>query len=164
MAINLDVIDVPREELEKRIARFDKLKYNPNRYPDNKRDGNDKKIFTVVGPGLQLNNAGDAMPAIPVEEGFNMTFVKTKPGSGPALHVHDGNETFIAVSGRWKVISGTNEQEEFFLEPFDVISMPAFVPRRFVNVTEGEDDAEHMLIAVLAGSHPKAMFVEPDLN
>ena len=164
MAVQLEALDVPLETVLSRLARFEDLQYNPDRYPDNGREGNDKKIFTVVGPGLEVNNAGDSMPAIPIEEGFNITYVKVKPGNGPSLHVHDGNETFIPINGRWKIIFGTKEEHSLELGPLDCLAVPAFVPRRFVNITEGTPDEENILIAVLAGSRPKAMFVDPTLN
>ena len=119
MAIELEVLDVPLETVLSRLARFEDLQYNPDRDPDNGREGNDKKIFTVVGPGLEVNNAGDSMPAIPIEEGFNITYVKVKPGNGPSLHVHDGNETFIPINGRWKIIFGTKEEHSLELGPLD---------------------------------------------
>ncbi|MDF3313154.1 hypothetical protein P3H15_50505 [Rhodococcus sp. T2V] len=164
MTVHLEPRDVPLEAVLERIARFDELQYNPERYPDNGRDGNAKKIFTVLGPGLEVNNAGDSLPAIPIEEGFNITYVQVKPGNGPSLHVHDGNETFIPVNGRWKIIFGSKEEHSIELGPLDCIAVPAYLPRRFVNITVGTPDEENILIAVLAGSRPKAMFVDPTLN
>lgn len=164
MAVQLDPIDVPREDVLKRVARYEDLDYNPERYPDSNRENNQRKVFAVLGPGLEVNNAKDALPAINIEEGFNISYVKATPGNGPALHVHDANETFIAANGRWKIIFGTNEQESLEVGQYDVISVPAFVPRRFVNITEGDPNQENLLIAVLAGNRPKAMFVEASLN
>ena len=43
-----------------------------------------------------------AMPAIPIAEGFNLGYCKAKPGKGPLMHNHDTNETFIAMTGRWR--------------------------------------------------------------
>ena len=50
------------------------------------------------------------MSAIPIDEGFQMSYVTAEPGNGPMLHNHDTNETFVAIKGRWRVIWGANEE------------------------------------------------------
>ena len=43
------------------------------------------------------------------------------------------------------------------------LSFPPGVARRFMNVTEGEPDTEHLLLFVVAGNGPQAEFT-PDAN
>ena len=65
------------------------------------------------------------MPAIPIAEGFNLGYCKAKPGKGPLMHNHDTNETFIAMTGRWRCEWNEGEAMEYVdLDPYDVISFP----------------------------------------
>lgn len=154
--------DVEPDEMTSRVARFTELEFNPDRYSDSHRQGAQRKIFNVVGPGLEMDGAGESLPAIAVAEGFNVTYVAATPGNGPSLHIHDANETFIAANGRWKVIYGKDEGGELEIGPLDCVSVPAFVPRRFVNITDGDPEAESVLVAILAGDSPRAAFVDAD--
>lgn len=156
----LSPISVDAAELKQRVARFDELEFNPDRYSDSHTPGAERKIFNVVGSGLEMAGAGESLPAIRVTEGFNVTYVAATPGNGPSLHIHDANETFIVASGHWKVIAGEQEEIEIELGPLDCISVPALVPRRFVNISTGSPDKEDVMIAVLAGDIPRAAFVE----
>ena len=79
------------------------------------------------------------MPAISVAEGFNLGYCKAKPGKGPLMHNHDTNETFIAMTGRWRAEWNEGDAIEYVdLDPYDVISFPVGVARRFMNVTYDE--------------------------
>jgi hypothetical protein len=53
------------------------------------------------------------------------------------------------------------EYEFVDVGPCDVVSFPPGVDRRFVNVTEGEPDTEHLLLFVVGGNGPQAEFT-PD--
>ncbi|MFE5706521.1 cupin domain-containing protein [Rhodococcus koreensis] len=163
-AAELEPIEVSHEIMSRRVARFADLSYNPDRYSDSRREGAQRKVFNVVGAGLEMTAGGESLPAIEVAEGFNITYVLAKPGNGPSLHIHDANETFIAVNGHWRVIYGTAEDGVLELGPFDCVSVPALVPRRFVNITEGSPDEENLLVAILAGDTPRAKFVDATLE
>lgn len=156
--------EVDSSTMAKRVARFEELEFNPDRYTDSRRPGAERKIFNVVGPGLAMTGGGESLPAIEVAEGFNITYVAAKPGNGPSLHIHDANETFIAASGNWRIIYGEAEDNTLELGPLDCVSVPALVPRRFVNITEGNPEQESLMIAILAGDSPRAAFVETELN
>ena len=99
------------------------------------------------------------MPAIGIAEGFNLGYCKAKPGKGPLMHNHDTNETFIALTGRWRCEwNEGGEMEHVDLEPYDVISFPVGVARRFMNVTYGEPKKEHLLMFIIGGNQPQAEF------
>ena len=42
--------------------------------------------------------------------------------------------------------------------PCDVVSFPPSVARRFMNVTEGKPDTEHLLLFIVAGDEPEATY------
>ena len=52
------------------------------------------------------------------------------------------------------------DSEYVDLGPCDVISFPPGCSRRFMNVTEGEKDIDHLLLVVIAGNGPKAEFTD----
>jgi mannose-6-phosphate isomerase-like protein (cupin superfamily) len=100
-----------------------------------------------------------AMPAIPIAEGFNLGYCKAKPGKGPLMHNHDTNETFIAMTGRWRAEWNEGpEKQHVDLGPYDVISFPVGVARRFLNVTYDEPGKEHLLMFIIGGNQPQAEF------
>jgi hypothetical protein len=75
------------------------------------------------------------------------------------MHNHDTNETFIAMTGRWRCEWNEGDALEYVdLDPLDVISLPVGVARRFMNVTYGEPDQEHILMFVIGGNEPQAEF------
>jgi quercetin dioxygenase-like cupin family protein len=106
-----------------------------------------------------VGNDASAMAAIPISEGFNLGYCRAKPGQGPLMHNHDTNETFIAMTGRWRCEWNEGDAMEYVdLEPLDVISLPVGVARRFMNVTYAEPDREHILMFVIGGNEPQAEF------
>jgi len=154
----------------KRVARFRQLKGSDGGLPDSKLPECRRKLYAVIGfqPPLQKQNeataspVGDdasAMPAIAIAEGFNLGYCKAKPGRGPLMHNHDTNETFIALTGRWRCEWNEGEAMEYVdLGPHDVISFPVGVARRFMNVTWDEPGKEHLLMFIIGGNQPQAEF------
>ena len=100
-----------------------------------------------------------AMPAISIAEGFNLGYCKARPGKGPLMHNHDTNETFIAMTGKWRCEWNEGDKMEYVdLDPYDVISFPVGVARRFMNVTYHEPGKEHLLMFIIGGNQPQAEF------
>lgn len=155
----LEIRTATPEEMNKRVARFDKLQAPPDRYPDSQLPGHERRNYLVIGTGLVVDGGKDPLSAIPVREGFQMSYVEAQPGNGPKLHNHDTNETFIALKGRWRIIWGLGEAHSVDLEPLDVCAVPAFVPRRFINLTPAEGSDVGLLLAVQPGDTPRVEFV-----
>ena len=160
-----------REEMLKRVARFRKLKGSDGGLPDSKLPECRRKLYAVIG--FQPPETGDspvganasAMPAISIAEGFNLGYCRAKPGKGPLMHNHDTNETFIALTGRWRCEWNEGEaMEHVDLEPYDVISFPVGVARRFMNVTYDEPGKEHLLMFIIGGDQPQAEFTAAALR
>ena len=155
----------PRDEMMKRVARFKKLKGSDGGLPDSKLPECRRKLFNVIGfqPPKDGNSPvgadASAMPAIAIAEGFNLGYCKARPGKGPLMHNHDTNETFIALTGRWRCEWNEGEaMEHVDLDPYDVISFPVGVARRFMNVTYDEPGQEHLLMFIIGGNQPQAEF------
>jgi len=164
-----EIRTVGREEMLERVARFRKLKGSDGGLPDSPLPECRRKLYAVIG--FQKPNAtseaitspvGDdasSMPAIGIAEGFNLGYCKAKPGKGPLMHNHDTNETFIAMTGRWRCEWNEGEAMEYVdLAPYDVISFPVGVARRFMNVTWDEPGKEHLLMFIIGGNQPQAEF------
>ncbi len=164
-----DIRTWSRGEMMKRVARFKALKGSDGGLPDSKLPECRRKLFAVIGfqPPMTDNAAAtspvgadaSAMPAISIAEGFNLGYCKARPGKGPLMHNHDTNETFIAMTGRWRCEWNEGPaMESVDLGPYDVISFPTGVARRFMNVTYDEPEREHLLMFIIGGDQPQAEF------
>src|SRR5688572_5691623 len=164
-----EIRTVGREEMMKRVARFQKLKGSDGGLPDSPLPECRRKLYAVIGfqPPMTGNAAttspvgadASAMPAIAIAEGFNLGYCKATPGKGPLMHNHDTNETFIPMTGKWRCEWNEGEaMEHVDLAPYDVISFPPGVARRFMNVTYDEPGREHLLMFVVGGNQPQAEF------
>lgn len=158
-----------RDAMMKRVARFKDLKGSDGGLPDSKLPECRRKLYAVIGfqPPMTDSEAatspvGDeasAMPAIPIAEGFNLGYCKAGPGKGPLMHNHDTNETFIAMTGKWRCEWNEGDAKQHVdLNPYDVISFPTGVARRFMNVTYDEPGKEHLLMFIIGGNQPQAEF------
>jgi mannose-6-phosphate isomerase-like protein (cupin superfamily) len=158
-----------REEMMKRVARFRKLKGSDGGLPDSPLPECKRKLYAVIGfqPPMSddaattspVGSDASSMPAIAIAEGFNLGYCKAKPGKGPLMHNHDTNETFIAMTGRWRCEWNEGAaMEHVDLDPYDVISFPVGVARRFMNVTYDEPGKEHLLMFIIGGNQPQAEF------
>jgi hypothetical protein len=156
-----------REEMMKRVARFRKLKGSDGGLPDSPLPECRRKLYAVIG--FQKPNSSNSsttspvgedassMPAISIAEGFNLGYCKAKPGKGPLMHNHDTNETFIPMTGRWRCEWNEGDaMQHVDLDPYDVISFPVGVARRFMNVTYDEPGKEHLLMFIIGGDQPQA--------
>ena len=159
-----------KQEMLRRVARFGDLKGSDGGLPDSPLPECRRTLYAVIGfqpPEEKHNDAttspvgadASAMPAIAIAEGFNLGYCRAKPGRGPLMHNHDTNETFVAMTGRWRCEWNEGEALEYVdLEPLDVISFPVGVARRFMNVTHDEPESEHILMFIIGGNQPQAEF------
>lgn len=164
-----DIRTWTREEMMERVARFRKLKGSDGGLPDSPLPECRRKLFAVIGfqpPKSESSSVtspvgadASTMPAISISEGFNLGYCKARPGKGPLMHNHDTNETFIPMTGKWRCEWNEGEAMEYVdLDPYDVISFPPGVARRFMNVTYDEPGKEHLLMFVIGGNQPLAEF------
>lgn len=161
---------VSRGDMLKRVARFKDLQGSDGGLPDSDVPECRRTLYNVIGfqpPQARQNDAtsspvGDKaseMAAIKISEGFNLGYCRALPGKGPLMHNHDTNETFIAMTGRWRCEWNEGTAMEYVdLDPLDVISFPVGVARRFMNVTYDEPNLEHILMFVIGGNEPQAEF------
>jgi mannose-6-phosphate isomerase-like protein (cupin superfamily) len=159
-----------RQEMMKRVARFNKVKGSDGGLPDSYHPSAERILYNVIGFQPPPDEAGGLhspvganaarMAAIKISEGFNLGFCRALPGKGPMMHNHDTNETFVCITGKWRAswehVNG--KVEHIDLDPLDVISFPPGAIRRFENVTKGPKNKYSTLMFVIAGDSPQAEF------
>jgi quercetin dioxygenase-like cupin family protein len=159
-----------RAEMLQRVARFADLKGFSDGLQDSALPECEKTVFNVIGfqtpdaagmGGINspVGKTASANAAIKISEGFNLGFVRTEPGKGVAMHNHDTNETFVVMSGRWRIEWNEGKDlEAIEVGTLDTISIPAGCARRFENITHDEPHTEHMLLFVVGGNQPQNEF------
>ena len=81
------------------------------------------------------------------------------------MHNHDTNETFVVMTGRWRVEwNEAPHTEALEVGPHDIISFPPDCARRFENITAGEPDTEHTLLFVIGGDAPQNEFTPSSMR
>lgn len=131
-----------REEIEARIARFDKLEVlesqKASHLPVEVMDIIYSRELKPVLTGGEDPNApfGDAAP-IQGAAGASITYAVCPPGTGPSLHSHRATfETFTVMRGRFEFSCGPNGEETVELREFDTFSVPPGIFRAFRNISE----------------------------
>lgn len=138
---------ISEAEMQARIWRFDALKGSPNAFIDAAVPGHKRVLYGALGTGTADEQI---FKAVKSAENFHIDFIKAGPGQGAALHSHDSEEVFIAMTGRWKVAWGTEGENELELGQFDGVSVPSGVMRSFENLGDRED----VLMAIVGGKTP----------
>jgi len=139
-------VQMSKQEMEKRVARFKDLKPSTKAFVDTLIPGHERQIFNVIGRGVTEDTT--LQPAITDARDFNLTLVHAEPGKGAALHAHPTVEVFMSLSGRWAVYWGDQGEDEIVLDQWDTISVPPGVMRGFRNA----GTQAGYLMAVLGGT------------
>lgn len=136
-----------REEdpMSGRIVRFSEMKKNgtPIMFIDSILPGHLRMNYSVIGDTASENP--DFQPMMTTPHRFQIGMFEAPPGNGPGWHTHDYVELFVPLTGRWRFCWGHNPDDpdelvgDEILEPWDVISFPPDVWRRFENA--GEENA-----------------------
>jgi quercetin dioxygenase-like cupin family protein len=137
----MKTIRIDRPEMEKRIARFEKLKPLPIQnasIPEKARDVvYSRKLLSVIG--LETSTPINAQAPITGAAGMTMTLAVCPPGQGPGLHSHRQTfETFTVLQGEFEVRWNDEGDESAVLRRFDTISFPPGVCRAFRNIGQEE--------------------------
>lgn len=141
-------VQISKDEMLKRVARFNQLRSSRQAFVDSKIPGHEREIFNVIGRGVTED--ASLNPAITDARDFNLTYIRSEPGKGAALHAHTTVEVFVALSGEWGIYWGDNGENEIILKQWDTVSVPPGVMRGFRNT--GKESA--LLMAILGGTDP----------
>lgn len=141
-------------EMKTRIARFKDLVSTKDRHagkfgipPEVMEMITAKSTFNVMSPE-DLGGQLSPKPAVVGGDAgvFRLGIATCPAGNGPGLHVHwNTHETFMALTGKWKIVWGDKGEESTILEPFDLIAVPPRVTRQFINIS---DQDAHLLVII----------------
>jgi quercetin dioxygenase-like cupin family protein len=139
----MKTIRISKEQMEKRISRFEKLKPLPiqnESIPQQARDVvYSRKLLSVIGLKENAQTPINAEAPIRGAAGMTMTLAVCPPGQGPGLHSHRQTyETFTVLKGEFEVRWNDDGDESTVLRQFDTISFPPGVCRAFRNVGKEE--------------------------
>lgn len=136
-------------ELEKRVARYDKLQPMSTAkdlewVPQAAKDVvYARKIMPIILDNTK-NPFGDAAPIFGAA-GTTMFISIMPPGQGPCLHSHNGTfETFMVLEGTIQYEIGDPVEHRITLNKWDVFSCPPRMYRGFRNV--GTTDAVQLTV------------------
>lgn len=134
-------IQISKEEMLKRVARFTELKPIDYKAMGSGYVPEGMEAFSIVG------RVTKDLPTITADHGFTMAVTKVEPGKGAPLHSHKTVEVFVPLSGQWSFYWGDKAENEINLGPWDVISFPAGLMEGFRNI--GNEPGH--LLAILGG-------------
>jgi uncharacterized RmlC-like cupin family protein len=154
----MKTIQVPRDEMLRRVARFSELKPQSSYYkkdagiPDEAYETvTAKTLYTLMAPST-ASGPMSATPAVIGSEGLSVIIAECPPGDKPMLHAHFYTvETFFCLKGRFKIRWGDDGEEELVLNAFDLISIPPGVCRDFTNIS---DETAYLLV-LITGNKPE---------
>jgi quercetin dioxygenase-like cupin family protein len=125
-----------------RIVRFDDLRRQGTAimFIDSILPGHLRMNFSVIGDTASENP--DFKPMMTADHQFQIGMFEAPPNNGPGWHTHDYVELFMPLSGNWRFLWSTSPTDpessakQEILGPWDVISFPPDVMRRFENASE----------------------------
>lgn len=159
-----------RADIEKCVARFKDLTRNPGGLPDADLEGYRRTFMNVLGFKPPERAAGDDRTVSPVPEnmkahithlqpGFGLAFVEVEAGQGVMMHVHDTNESFVIIDGRWRMTwEGEEGNESIDLGPLDTISFPPNIQRQFHVLTAPQGKKAALMLGIIGGDQPAAEY------
>jgi uncharacterized RmlC-like cupin family protein len=153
-AAGMKTVKVPVAAMRKRLARFKDLKPQSGYYATNAgvpRAAYEmmtaQTLYLLMAPASQGGPMAQK-PAIVGAKGLSLIVAKCPPGDRPLLHAHfKTNETFMCLTGRFRIRWGDHGENELYLEPFDTIAVPPAICRDFTNVS----DQDALLLAIIQG-------------
>ncbi|MGI9334775.1 MAG: cupin domain-containing protein [Gammaproteobacteria bacterium] len=146
-ALFADSLPITREEMLGNVWRFADMPRTSRAFIDTAIPGHERVLMGALGSGAE----DEALrPQVERAQNYHVDYVLAQPGNGAALHSHDSEESFICLSGRWKIGWGTHGEESVELAYLDGIVVPPGVMRSFENVSGGEA----MLLTILGGHSP----------
>jgi mannose-6-phosphate isomerase-like protein (cupin superfamily) len=152
-------MDITVEEMEKRVARWGKVKPYEQTFIESRLPGFEKRLYKIINRGV-LENKG-VQPAIPGSHRFGVTLIEVPVGQGANLHSHKTEEVFFPLNGKMLIIWGPKGEHQLMLNQWDCISVPVGVMRVFRN----PNDHDLVVYSVVGGRDEEVGRIEwhPDV-
>ena len=134
--------DVKADPMAGRIARWADIHTRgiAVMFIDSVLPGHYRMNYAVVGDTASENPDYDV--AISMPHKFQIGIFEAPPGNGPGWHTHTYVELFMPLTGTWRFTYGADADDpdekvtSVLLEPWDIISFPPGLYRRFENASE----------------------------
>ena len=154
----MQTIEISASEMASHIARFDRQESQSAHYAEAAgipREAYEimaaKTLYLMMAPASQGGPMAQR-PAVIGDSGLSVIIARCPPGDKPLLHAHHYTvETFMCLTGRFRIRWGSKGDQHIDLEPHDMIAVPPGVDRQFENVT----DEEALLLVIISGSGDK---------
>jgi mannose-6-phosphate isomerase-like protein (cupin superfamily) len=152
-------MDVSVEEMEKRVARWGKVKPYEQTFIESRLPGFEKRLYKIINRGV-LENKG-VEPAIVGSHRFGVTLIEVPFGQGANLHSHKTEEVFFPLNGKMLLVWGEKGEHQLMLNQWDCISVPVGVMRGFRN----PNDHDLVIYSVVGGRDEEVGRIEwhPDV-
>ena len=138
---------IARDEMLAHVFRFGRMPASDRAFIDTVVPGHNRTLMGALGRGTTDENL---KPQVEKAENYHIDYIKADPGNGAALHSHDTEETFICLTGAWRIAWGDNGEDHIDLGVHDGICCPPGVMRSFKNVSGGPA----LLLSILGGREP----------
>lgn len=136
-----------KEEMLGRVFRFTELPHSDTAFIDAVVPGHNRILLGALGGGTADENLRSKVEQA---ENYHIDFIRAQPGNGAALHSHDSEETFVCLTGRWRIFWGDEGEHSVELGYLDGIVCPSGVMRAFENISGGEA----LMLSILGGKEP----------
>lgn len=140
-------LPITREEMLKNVFRFGHMPESSRAFVDAVMPGHNRTLMGALGRGTSDE---DLKHQVETAENYHIDIIKADPGNGAALHSHDTEETFICLTGKWRVAWGDHGEEHIDLDYLDGICCPPGVMRSFSNIST----SNALLLSILGGREP----------
>jgi quercetin dioxygenase-like cupin family protein len=116
-----------------------------------------KQNYSIIGPGV--TSSTEQVINLPEAHGFNIGAAAMPPGITNNLHIHFTAEVFMIYDGEYTFRWGPNGENEFVGKPGDILSVPTWIYRGFVNSGENEG----WIFTTLGGDNTGGVIFHPDI-
>ncbi|WP_415919554.1 hypothetical protein [Tateyamaria sp. SN6-1] len=116
-----------------------------------------KQNYSIIGPGV--TSSTEQVIHLPEAHGFNIGAAAMPPGITNNLHIHFTAEVFMVYDGEYTFRWGPNGENEFVGRPGDILSVPTWIYRGFVN----SGDTDGWIFTTLGGDNTGGVIFHPDI-
>ena len=151
----METIEISAAEMAPQIARFREQESQSAHYAEDAEIPREayeimaaETLYLMMAPEAQGGPMAQK-PAVTGDSGTSVIIARCPPGDKPLLHAHHYTvETFMCLTGRFRIRWGNEGREHIDLDPFDMIAVPPGVDRQFENISN--EDAR--LLVVITGT------------
>jgi mannose-6-phosphate isomerase-like protein (cupin superfamily) len=130
----LDAYDA--EQFRSRVTQAGERRWVERPFLCSGLPGGGARLSLVIGYGMVEDRR--AQPRLHEPHGFNLAWLRARPGEGVLTHRHDESQVVTVRTGRWRVrLGGGADEQVVDLGPMDSLSVPAGTWRSFTLLDDG---------------------------